>query len=859
MDNALPYQLDVATRILEAVKKKRRRILAVMPTGSGRGKVIESLVQDLLAMGTPVMLLGLRRAELDQMKSRFEPVDDLYRNGTLKFATPSQLWNSKQNSQPKLAGHVVIAIESNFAAPETSAGEPSRVWAALDEAASVVGFTVMPTAHETSVYGDPVFTLNVRDAVFQGILPTIVFENFGGLGFRNDATEAQIREVLSKVVDGIGTEKCVFVSRFTAVVSKVYSLLAEMKPTQVEIARISNGDSQDDLARARSADWIAMSPSLMGGYDLPQIRHVVLLDHFPNGATLLDALRYVLRTSHARVWDFGSNLELWNTTIQGDAAEVISRNPGIEVDAISNADTFSLQKWIRPQADGAAARDLMDRDRLIHVLRGIIKSKSEDRSLAIGLFGRWGSGKSTIVNLLKQQMADGKDVVFIEFNAWENEQASSMPAALADAITQQIYRQRSALGRFWVLVKHRILINDALFNLTICALIVLLATMVPTEKLDEKLHFSSLAVIGPKAQDLMKVILPIFLLVQVVWNSPLAQGLRGMLRQVGYAEHVGLPGRLRNDLKNLFMACDRRGPIRDFVRKKFGIPAGRASTYVIVIDDLDRCSRQNVWSVVEATRLVADFRQVVLVFAVDYRLLFEAIAERLHDKAAGDGERHRLSREFLAKILQLSVQLPEPSNAAVARYIAQGLFEGVVDTGPLLDDSGELSAGASAEDEFEGGESAAEASAPPQTEDNPLSDEDEQIIEKVDEYIASTPLQKRIFQECASVFEITNPRALLRIYNSLTLIKGMHPEVGDSEAEYRRHAFAVFLTELCATNGRAMADMEKSIVEAAEANARGPWENVRAYAERYTVLAVSELTPNLVVEQRATTTSLPFL
>jgi hypothetical protein len=64
---------------------------------------------------------------------------------------------------------------------------------------------------------------------------------------------------------------------------------------------------------------------------------------------------------------------------------------------------------------------------------------------------------------------------------------------------------------------------------------------------------------------------------------------------------------------------------------------------------------------------VADFKEIVLIFAVDYRLLFEAIAERLHDTATVGSERRRLSREFLAKILQLSVQLPEASALAVAR------------------------------------------------------------------------------------------------------------------------------------------------------------------------------------------------
>lgn len=61
---------------------------------------------------------------------------------------------------------------------------------------------------------------------------------------------------------------------------------------------------------------------------------------------------------------------------------------------------------------------------------------------------------------------------------------------------------------------------------------------------------------------------------------------------------------------------------------------------------------------------------------MDHRLPFDAIAERLHDKVSGEGERERLRREFLAKILQLSVQLPEPSQASVTRDMAQALFKG---------------------------------------------------------------------------------------------------------------------------------------------------------------------------------------
>lgn len=848
LSNARPHQVEAAESILAALKENRNRILAVMAVGTGRTKVVQLVAEALVAAGTSVTVIAQLRVELDQVQNNIR--SPFSEGAKLQFLTVAQLTVNKRSNPVDLSGQVVIGINSSFAAAFT---ERNRLAEALSAAQAIIGFTTVQTANEHKIYGDAAYVLNFHDAVRRALLPPVAFNAFDQhkLGANPTFTELDnaLRDVVSRISDG----RTVFVCTYQPTLLSVYTGLTAFRPGQVTISRMSSEDPRSEIERAREADWIVASPSVLASFHLRKVRHVVLMNHFSNLESLLRGVQCVFGSDDGQIWDLGNNSTLWRLLADGEA-DSAGRGAANSTGQDEAEEGAFVQKWITPHADGAASRDLMDRDRLIHVLRGIIKSKSDARSLAIGLFGQWGSGKSTIINLLKNGMSASKNIVFIEFNAWENEQVSSMPAALADAITQQIYRQSSVLHRFWLLLKHRSLMNEWMLSATILILLGLLMTMVPIGKLDDKLAYSSLAFIGPKLRDAVAVALTIFFAVQLAWKSSITQGLHALLKQVGYTEQIGLARRLRDDLSKLFRA--RRTRLRDVLpkrlKKAFGIVAP-ASTYVVVIDDLDRCSRQNVWNVVEATRLVAEFNEVVLIFAVDYRLLFDAIAERLHDKVTGEGQRERLSREFLAKILQLSVQLPTPSNTAVARYIAQALFKDAQAAPVVAGRSTDASVPVAEEDLDPGQDdylSEVIAEAVPVI---------EQIPEQVDEYIVSTPAQMAIFLECATAFEVTNPRTLLRLYNSLTLIKGMHVEVADDEPEYRRHAFLVFLTELCASQGKAMSKLEELLPQSTDAVKDSPWSKAREYADRHGMCDTSQLALNREAEQRARTTSLPII
>lgn len=67
---------------------------------------------------------------------------------------------------------------------------------------------------------------------------------------------------------------------------------------------------------------------------------------------------------------------------------------------------------------------------------------SEDEPLSIGVFGDWGSGKSSLVHLigsaLRQNNSDEKEYVFINFNAWLYQGFDDAKMALLQSVSDEL-------------------------------------------------------------------------------------------------------------------------------------------------------------------------------------------------------------------------------------------------------------------------------------------------------------------------------------------------------------------------------------------------------------------------------------
>ena len=65
--------------------------------------------------------------------------------------------------------------------------------------------------------------------------------------------------------------------------------------------------------------------------------------------------------------------------------------------------------------------------------------KSEPR-FAVGIFGNWGSGKTTLMEAMKKRLLRKESVVVVEFNAWRFEREPQLLVPLLDTVRAAIVR-----------------------------------------------------------------------------------------------------------------------------------------------------------------------------------------------------------------------------------------------------------------------------------------------------------------------------------------------------------------------------------------------------------------------------------
>ncbi|MGQ8367460.1 KAP family P-loop NTPase fold protein [Glaciecola sp. 1036] len=488
------------------------------------------------------------------------------------------------------------------------------------------------------------------------------------------------------------------------------------------------------------------------------------------------------------------DINKWPTTEAEPTAESAANDVA---DKFANAldDKVSVQDYLNRHhiVDSIQATILRDRDS-----NNNPDGKSKTNHLIIGLFGDWGSGKSTVVRFLEQRLTKGSLIEFINFNAWRESHSQHMSASIVQFILNHLFNKlrffpRTILTiRTWYQLNRQKLGMDAFIALFIFIVSLLAAIWsalslynLPTDAARN----SPYLILFPSGLAGVLVTAAIFRK-KLLESNYLTSILRQATQQPDFNQHIGIGCTMKDTLAAVLASY--KGEL--FQKSK--------NKYVIVIDDLDRCSDRVIVQTLEAAQLIVDVKGVTVIFAVDFQILIRAVANKYLQQleTLTNKEAFELARHYLGKLFQISISLSEPDEEALALFVRNRIFG-------LNDAGGELKGGAVPTDGPQPSAlSVYERPTSIITNGKSTLAVDEGRDIGSEDFLTTNEYEFEQFINCARAFNINNPRSLVRLYNVVAFSKSSEPLLINDEEALKLMLFIAFYWEKLTAHSDTISD-----------------------------------------------------
>jgi predicted KAP-like P-loop ATPase len=297
-------------------------------------------------------------------------------------------------------------------------------------------------------------------------------------------------------------------------------------------------------------------------------------------------------------------------------------------------------------SDNESTEDLLGFQYLADAVVSIVKNENL-LPATIGVFGDWGGGKSTLIEIVSAQLTSKSEkeagTVVVSFNGWLFEGYEGAKTALMGTILEE-------------LLEHETFKNKA------------------TDK-GKKLLKSLF-----RRVDWMKATLGIGKLATAHFTGPAAPillvgGAHDLVtvakEAAKKAEEVD-PDKLKEYLKNENKGENNDEPetrrqIQNF-RRDFEelLKESSIMRLVITIDDLDRCSPDTIIPTLEAIKLFLFVPRTAFIIGADEELVRYAVRRRFPELP---GDRREVGRDYLEKLIQFPIRIPALGRAEIESYM----------------------------------------------------------------------------------------------------------------------------------------------------------------------------------------------
>ncbi|MGV8134986.1 MAG: P-loop NTPase fold protein [Mangrovibacterium sp.] len=303
-------------------------------------------------------------------------------------------------------------------------------------------------------------------------------------------------------------------------------------------------------------------------------------------------------------------------------------------------------------ADNETSEDLLGFKVHADLLINVINDETV-LPVTIGVFGDWGSGKSSILQIIKSEFdnEENKDTLCIYFNGWTFEGYDDAKAALLNAILKDIEDNKKLSEEVKQTVKEK------------------------ATKLWKSIDWMR------GAGMIMKNIALPAVSAYFTGGLSLIPFVSQKLSEWGIDTPEKLVAKLQSEdgtelFKSLTKEDDKRedktNAVADF-RKNFDdlLKATKFKKLVVIIDDLDRCTPDRIIDNLEAVKLFLNVSKTAFIIGADPRIVKHAIEYRYKQKGKMvDAEDADIVKDYLEKLIQIPYNLPKLSDSEVETYIS---------------------------------------------------------------------------------------------------------------------------------------------------------------------------------------------
>lgn len=261
---------------------------------------------------------------------------------------------------------------------------------------------------------------------------------------------------------------------------------------------------------------------------------------------------------------------------------------------------------------------------------------TDENPLTIGVFGLWGAGKSTLLNLISSYYDDKDGIICVSINAWMFESYEDAKTAVMESLLREL--------------EDNVKIEEAkkVFR-----------------GLRKKIDFFK---VGTKV---ISTAAPIIASIAMGNPLPIVLNLPNGAKEIG-STIKNLSDSLQ-DMKDTYMKEDEIGAdsIVNSVRKfkeefQKSLENDKIKRVVVLIDDLDRCQPERIIDTLEVMKLFLSVNKTTFIIAADDNVIQYAIKKKYPQIDCFNIE---LDKEYIEKIIQLPIQIPELSSKDIQNYL----------------------------------------------------------------------------------------------------------------------------------------------------------------------------------------------